>query len=267
MRLVSWNMGCSYGSSYKASQPRTWQQLLAWDPDLALVQETLHPPAWVSPECFIFTPYGWSRGATHEVGTLVYSRGGGLAPGPELQHQVLLGGQVTVAEVSLPDADVDLLLASIHADTRAVDAGLLVDEELDGVGGAHTTTIYPVDLIRHDLSALTPRRRFVLGGDLNVSIRFDDLYTKSSDMYGNVEWFTKAREAGWWNAHRKFHTGDQRTLFRPGKPEERFQIDHLFSDRTTWRELTRCDVIQVPFLDELTDHAPLVLEWTPDPAM
>jgi hypothetical protein len=38
-------------------------------------------------------------------------------------------------------------------------------------------------------------------------------------------------------------------------------VDHLLTDRTTWSDLTRCDVLTVPFLDEFTDHAPLVLEW------
>jgi exonuclease III len=100
----------------------------------------------------------------------------------------------------------------------------------------------------------------VVGGDLNAALRFDDLYTRGASLYGNLEWFSKAREAGWWNAHRKFHAGEQRTLFRPGKPDEHFQIDHLFTDKGTWTDLQRCEVLSVPFLGEFSDHAPLVLE-------
>jgi endonuclease/exonuclease/phosphatase family metal-dependent hydrolase len=58
MRLITWNMGCAYGSRYKQSNPRTWQQLLAWQPDIALVQETLHPGDHLDPETFLFTRTG-----------------------------------------------------------------------------------------------------------------------------------------------------------------------------------------------------------------
>lgn len=170
---------------------------------------------------------------------------------------------MTLAELELNGAAV--LLASIHADTRAVDPELLEEHEMPGVGGSHTAKVYPADLILAGLTELTLRRRFIVGGDLNLSVRFDDLYTQGSDLYGSVEWFGKARAVGWRNAHLKFHAGDQRTLFRPGKPDEHFQIDHLFTDRTTWQQLTRCDVLAVPMLEELTDHAPLVLETNGDP--
>ena len=261
MRLISWNMGCAYGSRYKQSNPRTWRQLLAWEPDIALVQETLHPGGHLDPDTFLFSPYGWCTDQGRQIGTLVYSRTGGLRqPDTSGQFLPVLPGQVTLAELRIGDTDVPMLLASVHADTRAVDRALLNGHDLDGVAGSHTTKIYPVDLILAELAAITPGRRFIIGGDLNVSVRFDDRYTRGSDLYGSVEWFGKARDAGWRNAHRKFHAGDQRTLFRPGKPDEHFQIDHLFSDHDTWAELSRCDVLAVPLLEEFTDHAPLLLQ-------
>jgi len=258
MRVISWNMGCAYGSLYKRAQARTWQQLLAWGPDIALVQETTDPSAWLPLGSYVFTPYGWSAGKTVEIGTLVYARSGEITT-PQMPERLeeLIPGQVTLASVATDSTN--LLVASIHAATTAVDPTRLVDLADAGVGGSHTGDISPLDLILHELKALTPGRRFIIGGDLNASVRFDDLYTKGSALYGNVEWFTKAREAGWWNAHRKFHTGDQRTLFRPGK-DEPFQIDHLFTDRATWASLTACDVLTVPYLGEFTDHAPMVLE-------
>jgi hypothetical protein len=33
MRIITWNIGCSFGQRYRISNARTWQQLLAWDPD------------------------------------------------------------------------------------------------------------------------------------------------------------------------------------------------------------------------------------------
>lgn len=257
VRLITWNMGCSYGPLYKKSQPRTWQQLLAWAPDVALIQETTDPSAWLPEDSFVFTPYAWSVSSGPLIGTAIYSRTGGLRPGPALANADLLGGQVTLVELEIDTAN--YVIASVHAETRRLDEAKLADREVVGLAASHTTRIYPTDLIRDALTQVTPRRRFIVGGDLNLSIRFDDLYTKGSDFYGNVEWFQRVREAGWWNPHKKFHAGDQRTLFRPGK-DEHFQIDHLFVDNRTWKNVSMCDVLDVPFLDELTDHAPLVME-------
>jgi endonuclease/exonuclease/phosphatase family metal-dependent hydrolase len=254
LRVITWNMGCAYGSTYKKTQARTWRQLLAWDPDIALLQETLRPTD-VDPARYVFTPYGFSE----KIGTLVHSKSEQLVSSalPPLLGD-LLQGQVTMAEVSLDGKN--FLFASIHAGTGQLASEDLAGLDLDGVGASHTSKIYPLDVILNQMKPATATRQFVVGGDLNASVRFDDLYGPSSPMYGNVEWFSKARDAKWYNAHRKFHTGDHRTLFRPGKPDELFQIDHLFTDKTTWNQLQRCDVLDVPLLDELSDHAPILLE-------
>jgi len=47
VRVVTWNMGCSYGNRYRSSQARTWPQFLAWYPDVGLVQETMNPSEWL----------------------------------------------------------------------------------------------------------------------------------------------------------------------------------------------------------------------------
>lgn len=257
MRLVTWNLGCAYGGTYKASQPRCWQQLLAWEPQIALIQETLEPIGVIDRDRYVFTPYGWSQSHARPVGTLVYAASGALAP-IELALDRQLPGQVTAATLDTGSSR-PLVLASIHAATSALDPAVLSADVIEEASASHTTKVFPIDLVRTELTKLTAGQRFIVGGDLNLSIRFDDLYTPGSDFFGNVEWFTRVRGAGWWNAHRKFHTGDQRTLFRPSHPNELFQIDHLFTDKKTWTKLVSCDVLQVPFLEEFTDHAPLVL--------
>ena len=69
----------------------------------------------------------------------------------------------------------------------------------------------------------------------------------------------QAAAAGWRAVHPKFHAGEQRTLFRPGK-DEAFQWDHIFCDGKPWDAATACDVLHVPHQHELSDHAPLVFD-------
>lgn len=253
MRALTWNTGCAYGSTYKGSNPRAWQQIAAWAPDVALLQEVMRPPAWVPASEVIFTPYDFSD----QIGTAVWVPGG-RPQAAELALSWLphLPPQVTVAQVEL--ADVTWLLASMHANTKELDRQKL--PPLPAQTGCSTSgKVFPLDVILADLAPHTRGRRFVVGGDLNAALRFDALYPPTSVYYGNAEWFGKAAAVGWLALHPKFHAGEQRTLFRPGK-DEAFQLDHLFCDRTSWDAAAACDVLQVPYLDELSDHAPVAVE-------
>jgi len=132
--------------------------------------------------------------------------------------------------------------------------------DVSGVSSWSGTQLRPLDLILSDLSPMTSGRRFVIGGDFNASVRFDDYYRAGSRGSAFTKWFLKAKDAKWRAAHPKFHAGEQRTLFRPGR-DEPYQLDHFFTDDQTWDSLTGCDVIAVPYLNEFTDHAPLAMEW------
>jgi hypothetical protein len=58
-----------------------------------------------------------------------------------------------------------MLLASVHANTEPLNPEALEDLDVEGVGGSHTTEVYPVDLIRHGLSQLT-LGQWVASGDI-----------------------------------------------------------------------------------------------------
>ena len=253
MRVITWNTGCAYGGTYKRGNGRAWQQVAAWAPDVALLQEVLRPPAWVPPEEVVFTPYDFDD----RIGTAVWAPGGR----PQRAQLALtwlpsLPPQVTVAELLLDD--ITWLLTSVHANTKELDPGTLPPLP-EGAGCSTSGRVFPLDLVLADLAPRTIRRRFVVGGDLNAALRFDALYGPTSAYYGNAEWFAKAAVAGWRAVNPKFHAGEQRTLFRPGK-DEAFQLDHLLCDRRTWDAATACEVLQVPYLGELSDHAPWAME-------
>ena len=250
MRVITWNFG---GVAFKSSSARCWAQLLAWNPDVALVQEA-YPPQDVRDDLWTFTPYG----GIPDRGTIVYAKAG-LTPVPHVgRFRAAIEGQATLAEATFGGEA--LLFASIHAIADPVEPGLVEGIDATGVSSWGGSLLRPLDLILNDLSPITKGRRFVVGGDFNASVRFDDFYRTGSQGSAFTKWFLKAKDAKWRAAHPKFHVGEERTLFRGGS-EGPYQIDHFFTDDRTWDALTRCDVIDVPFLREFSDHAPLVLEW------
>ena len=253
MRVLTWNTGCAYGVTYKRSNGRAWQQVAAWAPDFALLQEVMRPPSWVPTSEVVFEPYDFSD----EVGTAIWVPGGSPRRAElDLTWLPQLAPQVSIAEAEVDG--VSWLLASIHANTKELQRGELPELQAH-VGCSSSGKLFPLDVVLADLAPHTAGRRFIVGGDLNAALRFDALYAPTSVYYGNAEWFGKAAAAGWRAVHPKFHAGEQRTLFRPGK-DEAFQLDHLLCDRTTWDAATACEVLRVPYLGELSDHAPLSME-------
>jgi endonuclease/exonuclease/phosphatase family metal-dependent hydrolase len=67
VRALTWNTGCAYGSTYKRANDREWQQVAAWTPDVALLQEVMRPPSWVPASEVAFTPYDFSD----QIGTAI----------------------------------------------------------------------------------------------------------------------------------------------------------------------------------------------------
>jgi hypothetical protein len=210
MRIITWNMGCFFGQRYRTSNARTWQQLLAWDPDVALVQETLRPPLDAEDGRFVFTPYGH----TDQIGTLIYSKRGGLEPvTTRRRFGDVVAGQVTLASLTVDGAE--YLLSSIHAVVDAVTPERLEGMDVKGLSSWHGKNLYSLDLILDDLRPLTEGRRFVVGGDLNCALRWDAFYGRTSSHSGYSNWFLKSRDAAWIAAHAKFHAGEERTCSVP----------------------------------------------------
>lgn len=187
MRVLSWNTGCAFaGSRYRRTHSRVWQQVAAWAPDVALLQEVLRPPSWVPAAEVIFTPYGHAD----DVGTAIWAPG--RSPGRAALATTWLQAlppQVTLAEAEL--GGTTWLLASIHANTEELKRETLPPLEA-GMGYSTSGKLFPLDVILADLARHTAGRCFIVGGDLNAALRFDALYPPTSALYGNAEWFGKA---------------------------------------------------------------------------
>lgn len=250
-------MGCGYGSRYKANHAQAWREIEALDPDVALLQEVLRVPESIDPSRVERAPR--NRAGTFQ--TVVYVRRGSLVRiEPEPTLSPVVGGQVVLAEVTGLSIS-PVVVASIHTLTGAPEkqAQEAFNALPDSVRG-----LLPEDrgswnaaVILRSVAQHTRDRRFVVGGDLNLAWRFDEVQGGKTSYWAS-EQFRALRSEGWRRCHLKFHAGEERTLFR--RPDELYQLDHLFADAETYGAATCCDVLQLDDLQELSDHAPLVLE-------
>jgi hypothetical protein len=147
-------------------------------------------------------------------------------------------------------------------DRRPIAADLLGAHPLEGI---ETTTrdnsVWETNVVPHELHRLFGQETFLWGGDLNCDPKMDD---RPLFAGGNRRVFEIYREAGAVDARTPFHSTYQQTFFRPGT--DSYQLDHVFVDRITERQLTSWTVDPEPANgpDALSDHAPIMLTLDED---
>lgn len=262
LRVVSWNLGYwTPGAGYKTivNRTRQWEWLASLDPDLVLVQECRPEdvvsklPAEASDRYVVIgeIPRGWTA-----CSAVVARRD--LDPRPvacEGKLRAILSGYLALAAVTLPDG-MTALAASVHTPARQVEAGLLDAGEFYHLCRPELGEVWHNDVAVGVLDPLAAQfGAFIVGGDWNTCRAFDR-YPEFGEPSCEA-WFADRAEAGWCEALRKFSAEEQRTYLKPGTRP--FELDHVFTDRTTHESLSLCRVETLP--EGLSDHAPIIAEY------
>jgi len=223
MRVVAWNMG-------RRDHASAWRYLLdELSPDIALLQETVPPP--IADEAGDFVS---ARAYEHHPwGSAVFASNGRVRelPLPD-EHR----GWYIAAEVEIP-GESPFVAVSVHA------------RILNGYVRSN------IDHAFDSLEPLLDGQSFVVGGDFNLS----RLYDEANKTTHHGEFFDLIESRGFFNCHRKFHPGEERTFWGANAPTA-YQDDHLYVS-TDWADrVKRCEVVPRVGCEELSDHSALLLE-------
>jgi hypothetical protein len=118
-----------------------------------------------------------------------------------------------------------------------------------------------LDRDRHDAVVIWAGEN-VSGGDWNNSRLFDldaNLRKKGQLPFGAM-FFTRARDAGWYECHGA--ENEERSYLKPNSRPH--QLDHLFCAKATYEHMRDCNVRTEWIAEELSDHAPLVTDFSWD---
>ena len=168
-----------------------------------------------------------------------------------------------VAAATVRGDGVELAVASVHALAGRVEVGTAVTaadhERLRRIG--LDRAVYN-DVFAAALEPWVEGRHFLVGGDWNDSPLFDTNYPNGA--YGvagsSSEFFERRRSAGWCDAMRRFHANEIRTYLDPKSGP--YELDRVFTDAETHRRLLRCHAVDDVAFNELSDHTPLVVEFS-----
>ena len=225
MRIVSWNMGCApRGSRYRRTHDEAWRYLLdTLNPDIALVQEALHPAEAVAP---LDGELQWSADKGTDSGTAVFIR-----RGLDFEPVVIRADKSYLAGARVSLLGESTLFVSIHVGPPNYRKNLL--------------TL---------IGALCPAlegTRFVVGGDWNAARHVDDVY--GGQWYR--KFFDDLAKRKMVDCHWAQHGKEIPTLWRK-QDTHRYQCDHFFADATT---ATRADCNVLPHQESFSDHSPIEL--------
>jgi exonuclease III len=156
----------------------------------------------------------------------------------------------------------EIAVASVHAIAREVDCAAVTDTDHERIRRQALARAWHNDLV---VAALTPwidGHSFIVGGDWNNAVLFDTIYPSGAEggAGASSEFFASRSASGWHHAVRKFHPYELRTYLEPGSAP--YELDHIFTDRELHTRLHACDVVSEAALAELSDHAPLIAEFT-----
>ena len=250
MRVVSWNLARNTTSRSNAVHDRAWHFLAALDPDVALVQEAV-PPSWIQSAWDII------KAPSHYWGSAILAKPALrlTALSPERETYWDRQGYLASGTVTLPDARA-LFVGSVHAPLmKALSAEYLAgyDPEAIKLPSYRTAAYYDVP---YAIYKERVPEHFLVSGDWNISpVLWDQHHSNSHQS----EFFDRARQDGWVDCYRQFHSDEGRTWFR--RTDRPYQMDHAFCDPTVALALRSCEIEAYPAEKlRVSDHAALLLE-------
>lgn len=96
-------------------------------------------------------------------------------------------------------------------------------------------------------------RNFILGGDLNASLQFDETYADESRIF-----FERLEAFGLTNCFEPFYD-DYVQTFRHNTSEGEWQIDYVFISDNLTDNLESCEVLDNQHVRKYSDHNPALI--------
>jgi endonuclease/exonuclease/phosphatase family metal-dependent hydrolase len=274
MRVINFNIKGARVPERKdcETQERSWHLLAAYGADLALVQEVeltaiqnwakerwtivMGEPAFLGD-----LQVGWGSVIAAHKGLKLRARNDLL----DQKWVKLLYDYAVFGQIELPDGD-PAIVVSVHAPAQKIQSflkcvqkpGALTPEEMATIAQPGDDA-WAIDLFFAAISSLVECKRFLVGGDWNNSRLFDldpKLRKRGQPPFATM-FFTRARDAGWFECHGS--KNEERSYLNPRVLPH--QLDHLFCDTKTAKKMTECSIKADWPAPELSDHAPMVTDF------
>jgi hypothetical protein len=169
-------------------------------------------------------------------------------------HAAWAGSSMDAALIAEPVGDLPVLV-NVHSNAKPIPD--FPRNEFINAGGlaCHSTKVWEIEVLAHQIRLVLDGRRFVLGGDLNAGLLLDEVYgyKHNENLWNNMA------AQGYLDLRTRHSEIEQQTFFR--EKTNPYQLDHFFGDPTTEASVKRWAVLTEVAQDlKLSDHAPVVID-------
>lgn len=260
LKILTWNMKCG-------GSPEAWDYLFDLKPDVALLQEAAIPEG-IEEKYTVFHRLALSRsGRNQPWGSAVLVDCRLRATGEELRPRSRpwistglekFGGSFVAADVATPQGNIFFLSCHSPAwNLPVADYGIPKAAQDEIRGSASPNDIWGTDFIWEYLrDELAGDRQFVVGGDFNCSVIFDETWGS-----GNQEFIDSMASLGLVDCVRKYHPNPRSTptFKNPKGGKVEHQLDYLWTTAAVAARLRNCEVgSKEVFERKLSDHLPII---------
>ena len=245
LKLLSWNM---------RGRDLNWKWLVEEaDFDIAFLQEATFPTGFESHFASIIhhpkKKLAW--------GTAIVSRTVKLEAFNNLKFGYWgfkMNGSLAVAHTV---GDDPIWLASMHCGHKLIAGREFIRNPIDSLLCDGKSPVKELTVIKYLLAQRLADQRFIVGGDLNVSILHDE--NRGGKLNQKIlDTFT---EQGFFDVRKKFFDEERQSFFKKGFKAS--QLDHLFADASLFASATNWQVLTEVVTDlQLSDHAPILSEFS-----
>jgi exonuclease III len=281
MRVVNFNIKGAFvpGRKDREIQERSWHQVAAFGADLVLLQEVEEKaiPDWVHQRWTVVKAKAGvvadvkNDGKNHTWGSVIAAAALlNLRTRDDLFNDRWLAAiyeYVVIGEINLPDGST-ALVASVHATAEKLEDYFKrypylappTQEEMTMIAGGPEEP-WMADFVIWSLDRVAAGKRFIIGGDWNNSRLFDCQSPMRRRGQGPIStmFFTRAEDRGWFECHGS--KNEERSYIGNSYNNRPHQLDHLFCDKKTAKQLVDCSVRLDWLTPELSDHVPMVTEF------
>lgn len=244
LKILSWNM---------QGRDLNWRWLVEEaDFDIAFLQEATYPTGFEDN----FTTIIHHPKKKLAWGTAIVSKSIKLEPFNNLTFGYWgykMKGSLTIAHTI---GDNPIWFASMHCGHKALNGREFVRNPLEGLHLDGKTPVKEITVISHLLSRKLVGKKFIVGGDLNISL----LHDESRGGKASQKQLNLLAEVGLLDIRKKFLEQEMQSFFKAGsKPS---QLDHLFADQALLESAINWEVMTEVVTDrQLSDHAPIVAHF------
>jgi len=266
MKVCTWNVN---KATKMPNREGVWKYLLEVDADIVFLQEVNSIPSYIADQYTILKRKAITKNDTLQNFSTAILVKGSIKEEIELKSEYKwvneelkrFNGNLISAKVVL-DTGYEVNVLSVYSPAWFIDKSRWEDENYVNVKLENNPELWVTELLYASLlNENIENNSWIIGGDLNSSLTFDNYSSKL--FQGNFEIQNRMKALGFIECLNTFNNDIVPTFKNPKGGKVIHQIDHLFVTKNIYNNIINCKTSKQEeiFNESLSDHLSIIAEF------